>query len=241
MIRFKNIHCDYCQKALSGQFLMIRDWKFCMSHAQLPNCFACGFLVDAPRSDDYIQCETCSQRGIYDKRQGKPYFEDIIEWLKHENISFGDFPLSFKFGDLHELAQLSNGQDILGACFRENTYIEGQSRPQVKIKGVVVLEGLPPELFAVTCVHELAHVWFGIKKIKSQPLWLEEGFCELWAYRFSLWKGTKEYKWRAETIMQSDDPVYGVGFQRMYSYTKKNSFGTLLDALINRKPIQIKL
>jgi hypothetical protein len=220
---------------------MIRDWHFCGDHAQFTQCYSCGFLVDYCGNDGHAQCESCHNRGIQNKKQGKPYFADIIQWLKHEGISFGDFPLSFKFASRQELSDMISGPDTLGACFRETISVEGQTRKKVKVLGVVVLRGMPPELFTTTCVHELAHVWFGLQEIKTQPLWLEEGFCELWSYRYSLWKGTKEYEWRAQEINRNTDPVYGVGFQRIKKFVNQHSFQILLEAFIHKRMIPIKL
>ena len=235
-----NMKCDFCKKTLVGHIFKINGWKFCISHLDMDQCYHCGFLVSDPSPTKHPLCSRCLSRSIMSKSDGEDHFNSILRWLKMEEISFGNFPLSFKVVDHLELESMTGSTNVLGVCFRERRILEGRSRDEVKVLGVAVLRGMPPEQFAATTVHELAHVWFGLQHVNNQPLWFEEGFSEYWAHRYCLWRGG-EYLKQARMIESSTDDIYGGGFHRVKHFVDKYSFKTLLDSLINKTPLKLKL
>jgi hypothetical protein len=120
-----------------------------------------------------------------------------------------------------------------------NGHALGLTLQRVSVKGgtrqgvdkVAILRGMPQVLFEGVASHELGHVWLAVQVKSLLPMWAEEGFCELLAYRRYQAIGTKESMHYARQTANNPDPIYGEGFRRVIAVAQSLGFPQLVAQL----------
>lgn len=237
-------HCAYCGRPLVGQHL-VDHWgtRFCPKHqGEYPVCRFCGRLVPphhqgSDSRTEGVRCPVCRASAIDYIAQARPIFARLVQWINGQGLMFNNLNLRIELRSRRQLAQfLNEGNDTksLGATLC-STYTEGSRKVRTEVQGVAILRGLPSTLFQGVTVHELGHAWLAVHGVTALPLWAEEGFCELLAYRLYVQMNTPESRYHATCIEQQSDPVYGEGFRRVHTLMEAVGFHGLIETLRTAK------
>jgi LIM domain/Protein DA1 len=235
-------HCAYCGKALIGEFL-VDQWgtKFCKEHQQqYPACAYCGRLIPPQQQEhgaEIVRCPICRASAVETIEEAKPLYARVVHWASSQGLTYHNLPLSLELCDRTKLAQLlreRSGAHSLGAT-TSATYTQDGRVVRTQVNGVAVLQGLPATLFQGVTMHELGHVWLIVHGVQGLPIWAEEGFCELLAYRYYQDLHTPEGNYYALSTEQNPNPAYGDGFRRLHALADKYSFSHLLSMLDTTK------
>ena len=235
--------CSYCNEPLMGGY-RVNHWgeQYCEKHQrEYPACDFCGRLIPPARQEhgserlNSTRCPVCRSRAIETTEQARAAFARVKRWISSEGLSYNNLPLSLRLCSRDYLAQHGlrdgNGQThMLGITLSTMHSLNGRET-HTSVDGVAVLQGLPVPLFDGVVAHELGHVWLLAHGIKGLPLWAEEGFCELLAYRYYTQLNTLESRYHSEGIERNPDPVYGEGFRRVQAIAGRVGFANLLKTL----------
>jgi DNA-directed RNA polymerase subunit RPC12/RpoP len=237
--------CAYCGKPLTGQYL-IDQWgtKFCKEHmSQYPTCAYCGRLVPpqqqehASGDEQNMRCPVCRSTAIDTFEEAQPFYQKVKKWVSSQGLTYNNLHLRLELCDRDKLASLQNGPAITHqrGITRSSTYTENGHVVRTQVDGIAVLRGMPSIVFEGVTVHELGHAWLTVHGIRPLPLWAEEGFCELLAYRYYMDLATDESRYHAKNIEQNPDPVYGEGFRRMRAMADSMGFQRFVNVLLTTK------
>ncbi|HEU5379224.1 MAG TPA: protein DA1 [Ktedonobacteraceae bacterium] len=233
--------CIYCQKPLIGQYL-IDVWgdKFCPEHEeQYPHCSFCSRLIPPDqqtpgwREYDSLRCSVCRYTAVETAEQAQPLFSQLKQWMGQQGFRFNQLPLSLELCGRARLGTLLHARSEnhpLGVTL-SSTRIQNGSVLDSRVDGVAVLQGMPALLFAGVVLHELGHVWLTVHGIGNLPLWAEEGFCQLLSHRYYTGLATPEARYRAESLEQEADPIYGDGFRRIRALSERTGFAHFVERL----------
>ena len=240
--------CVYCNAPLQGEYL-VDAWgaKFCKRHQQeYPACNFCGRLIPPSQQErgnsDSVRCPICRARAIETSIQAAPIFSQVKQWMSSQGFVYNNLHLTLELVDRNRLAVYMHGRvqpqtgdpHMLGVT-RSTTHTLNGREVRTEVDGVAVLQGLPTPLFQGVVVHELGHVWLVVHDIKGLPLWAEEGFCELLAYRYYSGLNTPESSFHAASIENNPSPVYGEGFRRVRAMADHVGFSRLVETLQSTK------
>lgn len=238
--------CYVCGKTLKGAFL-VDSWgeKFCLEHqGKCPSCSFCGRLIPPQYQEvnqiihPHIRCQVCRSSAIETLEQANPLFGKIVQWVNGQGLRYQNLPLRIELVSRDQLFQIdpkSSNPKTLGTAMKEFHTAAGRL-PQVRIKGVAILRGLPATLFHGVTVHELGHVWLAVHGVLLIR-WAEEGFCELLAYRYYSQENTPESRFRAQQMEKNPDPIYGEGFRHLHALAKSQGFSWVIETLVNTKKL----
>lgn len=237
--------CAYCGKPLVGEYL-VDQWgtKFCKEHqAQYPACSFCGRLIPPQQqerdsaSNGSVRCPICRASAIETAVQAQPIFTRLIHWVNAQGLFYNNLRLSLELcnrGKLAELLKVRAEPHALGVTLSTTHTLNGRAT-HTEVGGVAVLQGLPSTLFQGVTIHELGHVWLIVHGVKGLPLWAEEGFCELLAYRYHTQLNTPEGLYFASGIEQNPQPVYGEGFRRVRAIADTVGFQRFVETMQRTK------
>lgn len=233
--------CVYCQKPLTGKYL-IDAWgdTYCSEHQeQYPPCSFCGRLIPPARQTPgwnaygSVRCPTCRSTAIETVEQAQPLFQQCKQWIAQQGFRFNQLPLHLELRERAFLITMLQGRAVnhplgvtLSSARLQNGYTLGN-----RVEGVAVLQGMPATLFAGVVLHELGHAWLTVHGITNLPPWAEEGFCQLISHRYYTSLETPEARYRASSLEQERDPIYGDGFRHMRSLSEKLGFHQLVETL----------
>lgn len=233
--------CAYCQRPLQGKYL-VDAWgnKYCPRHQEeYPRCSFCGRLIppqqQTPGWNAYgsERCSVCRASAVDVIEQAQPLFQQCKQWIAAQGFRFNQLPLRL---ELHERAVLIRtlggraGNHPLGVTL-SSTRIQNGYALSSRVEGVAVLRGMPATLFAGVVLHELGHVWLTVHGIEQLPLWAEEGFCQLISHRYYSSLNTPEARYRASSLENERDPIYGDGFRAVQALSEKMGFAQFVETL----------
>jgi hypothetical protein len=138
--------------------------------------------------------------------QAKPLFAEVVRWAARVGMRFHGMPLEVRLR-----RSAPNRPGHLGVTIHQRLW-RGRKLVRNRIHAMEIVQGLAPLRFQGVVAHELGHVWLAVHRIWL-PTAIEEGFCELLAWRFYGDLGTEEARLYAQEIEANSDPVYGGGFQ----------------------------
>jgi hypothetical protein len=227
-----------------GEFL-VDHWgtKFCKEHQQqYPACTYCGRLVppqQQERGAEVVRCTVCRSNAIETIEEAKPLYARVVRWAGSQGLTYNKLPLSLELCDRSKLALLlreRSGAHSLGAT-TSATYSQNGHIVRTDVSGVAILQGIPATLFQGVTMHELGHVWLIVHGVCGLPMWAEEGFCELLAYRYYQDLNTPEGRYYALSTEQNPNPAYGDGFRQLHALADKYGFPRLLSILDTTKQL----
>ncbi|QKV75300.1 protein DA1 [Amycolatopsis sp. Hca4] len=116
-----------------------------------------------------------------------------------------------------------SGTDLLGL-----TRIVAVDEGRGHAEAVLVLRGLPAELFGSTVAHELGHAWLSENGNHPRNPAVEEGLCELIAYAWLKKSSTRFGAALREELATNTDPVYGEGFRQVHTAVRHHGVDRVL-------------
>jgi len=138
--------------------------------------------------------------------QAKPLFAEVVQWAARLGMRFHGMPLQIRLR-----RSRPDRPGHLGVTIHQRLW-RGRKLVRNRVRAIEIVQGLAPLRFQGVVAHELGHVWLAVHRIWL-PEAIEEGFCELLAWRFYGDLGTEEARRYAQDIEANSDPVYGGGFQ----------------------------
>jgi hypothetical protein len=157
--------------------------------------------------------------------EARPLFDQVCRWAARLGMRFHSLPIQVRLYVRHP-----NRPGHLGTMIHQRLW-RGRKLLRNRIRGMEIVRGLSTLQFQGLTAHELGHVWLAVHRI-SLPMVIEEGFCELLAYRFYSDMGTEEGRRHAREIETNPDPQYGGAFRYVRQVLRP---GDLEAALRERK------
>ncbi|WP_257254828.1 MULTISPECIES: protein DA1 [unclassified Endozoicomonas] len=240
--------CAVCRKPLHEYYLM-DFWgnTFCDTHQDYTTCSSCSRIVcknitDGGMSfpDGLVICNLCNLRGVVNQEQGDRIMEQMRSALSSVglNLHQSNTPLTLCGRD--ELREASrhnfhNERPILGLTrWSTSTTPNGQVIAR-EFNDILIQKHLPEEHFRTVAIHELTHAWLFYNNYRDLPLEVEEGMCVMMEYIWLKNQATKDAEFRRIAIETSDDPIYGLGFQKARASLKLMPLKTLLQFIKERR------
>jgi len=97
-----------------------------------------------------------------------------------------------------------------------------------RFEEILILDGLPRELFQTVAAHELCHAWLFFKGFRELPVHVEEGLCTLAEAIWLRRQDTEMARLRLTRLAESEDPIYGKGYRQASASLEKMSLTDLL-------------
>ncbi len=236
--------------AIGGEFLrgryVVNSWgdAYCAKHARgLPQCFSCGRVI-CPEltgggeryTDGRSMCDLCRLSAVDDVATGQHILEEVRATLAQLGLEIGPDATPLRLVDLKELSRRSekpHTPELAGmACHR--TVTQNGRIIERHVDEILILHGLPREHFAAVAAHELGHSFLFMNAFPELEPMVEEGLCELTQYLWLERQQTPEAANRIKAMEESDNSIYGLGFQsalramrrrplpRLLSYVRKH-------------------
>lgn len=229
--------CAYCNRPLTGHYLT-DGWgtNYCATHIlEYPACHFCGRLVPPSAhfgQPDFVSCHICWASAVLELAQAQPIFTFVVHWLTAHGLTLKGASLQLELMSRQQILALLSVHDTtspLGVA--RISYHHRRLQLTASVEGIAIARGIPSTLFQGVSAHELGHAWLALNGVHDLPLWAEEGFCELLAYRCLSDLASSQSRYHARCIEQKNDPIYGVGFRRVRSLSDRIGFDRLVETL----------
>jgi len=237
--------------AIGGEIMrdkwVINGWgdAYCEHHsAGAPACYSChrpicsGLTGGGVRySDGRTVCNRCRNTAVDKSPAGQPILGQVRAGLARAGLDLGSARTPLRLVDQAELTRLSTKRytkQPAGMACHESLTQNGQVIERT-VKEILVLHGLPAEHFAAIAAHELTHSYLFLHAFPELVPAVEEGLCELGAYLWLKQQGTVEAAYRIKLMMESDDPIYGRGFQAARRGLEQVGIARILDYAFQRR------
>jgi hypothetical protein len=142
--------------------------------------------------------------------QARPRFQQVCQWAARIGMRFYGIPIEVRLREPRTQDPGHKGTTLHSRLWRGRKLIRN------RIRAIEIVKGLDPLEFQRVVAHELGHVWLSLHRVQV-PGGLDEGFCELVAYRFCCDQGTPQALSLASQIAANPDPQYGEAFRRVSS------------------------
>ena len=239
--------CAICARPLSRRYT-IDEWgnKLCPGHAsKLPPCFACGKLVCAELTngglrypDGRMICTPCFHAAVPSQAEGEALLRAVRASMEGNGFTFGGAPTPLRLTNPAELKKLSKrhtrGRPTLGMA-RSSTLTRGKKVVERCFEEILIMDGLPGELFQMVAAHELCHAWLFLNGYAGLPLRVEEGLCSLSEALWLSERNTPIAEIRMSRLANSDDPIYGEGYRAAREAMRRHGLKGLLRYVYRRK------
>ena len=239
--------CVYCDKPLLEAHITNRwgQW-FCAEHdGTAPECAFCHRIVTpGTRVSDYwgtgeTVCTVCQAAAIDTEAEAVTALRTAVQWMQASGLtvrSRSSFRVELVGPDELMTEDDADGRPKLGLAHLRHTH-DSSGSVRVDVTRLQLRRGMPSPMFEGTAVHELGHAWFGIHQIRGLPRWVEEGFCELLAYRWYQAVGSETARIFARGIAENEDPVYGEGFRRVLATVERHGWDAVLRHFLTEKSL----
>ncbi len=237
--------CSICREPLRGEYIIDRwDNPFCARHeTELKECFSCRRLICENLTGGGVEyedgrkiCNLCRKTAVDHIDAARPVFAQVLKVLEGLGLRIdAKVEVPLRLADLDEIDRLAGGtpQTEAGISILETLSVNGQEAER-KVKEVVILYGLPSTHAAAIMAHEFGHVWCFLNHMPQLPLPVQEGICELFAFRYLSQIDTPESQFYSQGIESNNDPIYGGGFRQVRDAFGKRTFVALLDDVKKR-------
>ncbi len=228
--------CAICQQHITGEY-SIDLWgnNYCTHHKnELPTCTTCSRLICDTITRGGVQyrdgrhvCNLCRQTAVDQPSLARSIYRDVSRFVAGFGLEIPQI-LSLKLVDQNELKRsakktyLENTMGVTRACVTTQNGRESGREAEI-----LILHGLPHDLFAATLAHELGHSWLFLNRYPRLKPVVEEGFCELLSYLWLSRQKTPEADIRLQAMRKNRDLVYGRGYRAALRAYKKYPFTEL--------------
>lgn len=228
--------CAICQNPLVSDY-SIDIWgnHYCTHHKdECPTCSTCSRLISDVTTGGGVEyrdgrhiCNLCRQTAIDQPSLSRSTYKEVVEVLSSLGLNLSQM-LPLRLVDKMELkrsAHKSHAENTTGVTRTTTTTQNGhESGREVEI---LILHGLPHDLFAATVAHELGHSWLFLNRFPYLQPVIEEGFCELMSYIWLSRQKTPEADIRIRAMRKNPDLIYGRGYRAALRAYKKYTFSEL--------------
>jgi hypothetical protein len=211
--------CDLCGALLAFAAIMTpMGGVFCTSHQDLPNCQLCS----APFRGAGRFCGSCAATSINNQEQVRAVLPKAREVLHAMGVVLNP-PVHVQLVDDARMRMLSANESgrVAGT-----TMVHGQQVTEIHI-----VSGLPEVDFGATVAHEVMHAWMAQNGFAPMDARIEEGLCEVVAYRWLRDQIDPRGQLLRERMDTSPDPVYGDGFRMVKQSVKRHRMNPVLAAV----------
>lgn len=233
--------CSLCGKPLEGDYL-VDLWgnKVCKSHEQEPRCSCCARFIGMQANgkptryaDGRILCQSCAKTAVHEVSDAYALMKDVQKVLARHEFHFDrklKIPLKLVSKDEIQsgLSKRRRARNTTGLAQTSIQSLFGVESER-EIRGVLLLDGLPPEHLGATLAHELGHVWLFVNRFPGLPAKLEEGLCELMASYWLKTQSSELAKIRLRILEKNPDRVYGTGYRSVRKAVEHTSLAYVLD------------
>jgi hypothetical protein len=226
------MQCAICQQPLLGEY-SIDLWgnHYCSHHKdEYPTCSTCSRLICASTTGGGVHyhdgrqvCNICRKTAVDQPSAARNIYKEVSQVIASLGLNLSK-PLSVKLVDQQELkrstkkAHRDNTMGVTRNCITtQNGHETGRDAE------ILILHGLPRELFAATVAHEIGHSWLFLNHFPQLKPVIEEGFCELLSYFWLSQQKTPEASFRLQVMRKNRDLVYGRGYRAALRAYKKHS------------------
>ena len=195
--------------------------------------------------DGVVICNLCGLRGVNSQERAERLLNEMREALASVGLKLNKSQTPMTLCGRDELREASrhnfhNERPILGLARWTVTSSNGQVVAR-NFKDILIQKNLPEEHFRTIAIHELTHAWFFYNNYQDLPLVLEEGMCVLMEYIWLKNQDTKDAEYRRAIIEQSNDPVYGEGFQQARAALKLLPLRILMQYIMEKRSFPSRL
>ncbi len=211
---------------------------------ELTACTSCGRLICGPLtgggvkySDGRSVCNLCRETSVDKVVQGLKVLKDVRSSLGDSGISLGNLQLSLKLVDqktLKNSLKRRHTENPAGMVQTKIQMVNGIESSR-KVENILALYGLPADHLAVVLAHEIGHAYLFINRFPELPQQVEEGFAELCSYLWLSKLDSKKSKFRMKAIMDSKDPIYGIGLKKALASYRSHSLEGMLEHMRKQK------
>ncbi|KAF5745640.1 hypothetical protein HS088_TW07G01232 [Tripterygium wilfordii] len=205
------IICDVCDEPVSGPGYGVRDYwnqTFCINHQHdgTPICFGCKRLESRSRKgyvglgDGRTICPDCYSTAILDTTNIKVVVNIVLQFFEHclgmdVRARIPVFSVDRKEMDYHSsggttvgIARASRGGNRI-TLEKEHHQLFQPSRITI-----LILFGLPKIMTGAVLAHEFMHAWLRLQGVGNLEPKIEEGICQVIAYKWLEWIETMDSK-----------------------------------------------
>ena len=232
--------CSVCRRPLPNEY-MVDFWgnSFCPEHQNYSNCSSCSRIVCKQITDGgmlypdgLVICNICNLRSVSTQQQANRLLAEMKIALASVGLNLHKSSTPITLCGRDELREASrhnfhNERPILGLA-RWSTSTAGGRVVARHFQDILIQKDLPEEHFRTVAIHELTHAWFFYNQYYDLPLQVEEGMCVMMEYSWLKSLDTKDAEYRRLAIENSDDPIYGEGFQKAKASLKLMPLRTLM-------------
>jgi hypothetical protein len=191
---------------------------FCPSHQDLPNCNLCS----APFHGPGRFCQSCAATSVNTQERVRAVLPGARGILHAMGVILNP-PVHVQLVD--ELQTLTLGTHESGRVAGTATIL-GQ-----RVTEIHIVSGLPEVEFGATVAHEAMHAWMAQNGFPSLDPAIEEGLCQVVAYRWLRDQADPRAQLIREQLDMSPDPVYGGGFRLVKESVKQYGMNAVLAAV----------
>jgi hypothetical protein len=230
--------CVICGQRPTGRYWVSLNGDLaCDSHQFSGRCSACSMprAIPSPQGwtqidPAFLRCPTCAIGAV----DTVALVRKEVPRIRSDLASFGIHLLKrvkVELADSSDLAFYRNPEvdgPLLGLTVTEPT--EGNYRVS-EVVHIRMLRGLPNVVFGSTLIHETGHAWLAQTGRTPQDPRVEEGFCELLAYRWLKTEPGAVSAQMRQGIMDRDDRLYGDGFRLVHTAVRQYGMKAVLAGL----------
>ncbi len=183
-----------------------------------------GFLSNAIHSGmGRSRIHRC-EKGVYPENK---LFATVRRYLRNEGVDTYPQPLNAFLIEPDQMAQRFGAHTYGVTVMRSDGVSSSRSIEYIAVRG-----GLSPAQTSAIFAHEMGHVCLHHSGVNPEiePL-LEEGACEVFAYRWLLRWFRGEWDEQLTQMFRNETPVYGDGFRQLEALSAGRSLKWLVQAL----------
>ena len=223
--------CAVCAQPITDEYIETYwgDQYHTRHKDELPACSGCDRPIcqsltegGVRYQDSRTMCNLCRRTAVDEVKAGEKILAQVRKDLEKMGFSFVTAELPLRLVDRQELEKDSSTPRASG---RTRTLVETQDGRDVgrHVEEIMILHGLPRVHFAGVIAHELGHVHLFQHRFPALAPVVEEGLCELIAYLWLQRQKNTGADYQIHLKQNSDDPVYGAGFQASLSALKNRT------------------
>lgn len=215
--------CSECRQVPDGQYwISLRDRYVCTRHPVRAKCAFCWTVTPKPKGwvalgPDTNRCPDCSNGAVDTAELAGRHMRRVRDDLAKLGFSLRT-RVRVQIDAYDDLQQSSSAATTVYGLTMHQMTIDHRHGNAVEVR---VLKGLPGAYFGMVAVHEAMHAWLGENGIDPQLDRHREGSCELLAYEWLRRRRTPFARRVAESMLQSDDPIYGQGLREMVAFCER--------------------
>ena len=231
--------CDICEDPLHGSYY-VDFWKnsYHSYHSDnLSECYTCSRLIcDAltyggyELTDGRNLCRICNETAVTDNFLLESSMHTVKRLLAYNGVD--DLPenIPVTLVDRETLKKLAESNSDAMHGFTDLSVQTINGRIVSRESHIYILSHLPFLMFKAVLAHELLHVYLFENGLDLRSD-IREGFCNLGSEMIYKNDNSEFAQFRLRNMMESQDPDYGIGYQKMSRELERKGWSYLLETL----------